>query len=187
MQLRTAGVVFVTLTLALSTPSAAYAGTHDPRGPQPQVAPAEVSGAPCPDVPDPLFCNWTWPTGTGTFHVDSFTAGAEGLLALGRFTGYVSAFEYTGQVDDSAWFVVTDVTVKRRTVTVGAEGDEVDTLWAFAGGFPESLKEEPITVVGHPSRSGSTHAGRDWRRARTTAEKATVLNRLLGLHSAGTS
>lgn len=198
--LRRAGLV----ALAVATTSVALAGpagAHTAERAAPAVDAVRVTAAQC-NVVSPSYCLLDWDTANGTFVATGIRADGSALVLDGLFTGRRSTpwpQLYGPTVDvkaQPATVPVGTVTVTRRSVMLkgadwlsdcGVTGanctintnavDMVDT--SLGDAEPMNYREQPFTVTGHPTRASARHATRDWRRAKTAAARAAVLQRLL--------
>jgi len=190
-------VGLVTASAALAGP----AGAQSPRASAPVVDPTAILAAPC-NVVSPSYCMLAWADADGTFTATGVRADGSSLVLDGTFSGQRSlpwpwADEpYVSVTGQAASVPVGSVGISRRTITfsglnvpsdcglVGVSCTE-DTnpvrMTDTSQGAPILMeyRELPFTVTAHPSHSAGKHLGRDWRRARTAAARAALLQRLL--------
>lgn len=196
---RRAGLVaaaVVTVSAALAGPAAAHSAARPPVTDR-----VHITGADC-NVVSPSYCMLDWDTAQGDFEATGVHAEGSALVLDGLFTGRRGtpypwlqgrSVDVKGQ---AATVPVGSVTVSRRTVVLkgadwpsdcGATGvsctintNAVSMTDTSLGDVEMmSYREQPFAVTGHPSRTSARHATRDWRRAKTAAARAAVLERLL--------
>jgi hypothetical protein len=184
-------------TFVLAGPAAAHATQRAA-----VVQAVNVTGAEC-NVVSASYCLVNWPTADGTFVATGVHADGSTLMLDGLFTGRRMAVwpwingQFVDVKGQQATVPVGTVTVTRRAVVLrGADWPSncgvstapdctistnaikmIDT--SLGDAEPMSYRERPFTVTGHPSSASGKHAVRDWRRARSAAARAAVLQRLL--------